>query len=337
MLAPLLISQHDADMITAATNAWTLGQIFPETDDPTEDSVVLSFDIQKVSQSHPMAIIRTLISICMCFQQLPLDFDMDRLHLGREDIKAVTAKSLSAVDTYFLPNDDFTCTIEGLGCLMLLATFHITRGMLKRAWLLIRKGVSIAQLLGFDKKPSKTVKLGEFGSETPESYIWEGVMLADRFVSVILGVPCGASDDSLNLDALPTQLEGVDIDHYFTQRLCAIAGRIVERNRAQSLQSFQQHSGRSHRLVGQSEHVRYRFIWNASCTNYGPFNSVSLPIFPSSLEQGRSGVSITASHAVYNAQRNCSLGMPHSGGRDGSHFALPWPTLLASRPPSCSP
>ena len=172
----------------------------------------------------------------MCFQQLPPDFDIGQLHLG-QDVRVLTAKYLSAIDTHFLPNDDFTCTIEGLGCVMLLATFHLTCGMLKRSWLLIRKGVSIAQLLGFDKKLGRPVRLGEFGSDFPGSYLWEEIMLADRYLSVFIGVPCGASDDSLNLEA-PSQDEGIDIDHYFTQRLCVIAGRIIERNRAQSLQSF---------------------------------------------------------------------------------------------------
>lgn len=47
-------------------------------------------------------------------------------------------------------NDEMLESLEGLECLVLEGVFHINSGNLRRAWLVFRRAISLAQLTGLD-------------------------------------------------------------------------------------------------------------------------------------------------------------------------------------------
>ncbi|EON64147.1 hypothetical protein W97_03377 [Coniosporium apollinis CBS 100218] len=233
----MLPLQQDADVIGRATNAWALvsvlctqpNELFND-DDPT-----CSFNLAAVAQQHPTVVARTLLYIAICIQQLPPDFGMTQLHIS--DVDAVLVQYMSTVVTLVTSDDDLVCRMEGLECLLLLGLFHINAGNLRRAWLSFRRALNVAQLMGFHTDSSNPPLGPSATSSLPKRQMWDQIIMADRYLGVILGLPCGAEDGCTGPDGAPNE-PNIDLDWLFTRRVSIIAGRIIKRNQGGSTRNF---------------------------------------------------------------------------------------------------
>ncbi|KAJ9638762.1 hypothetical protein H2199_006622 [Coniosporium tulheliwenetii] len=61
--------------------------------------------------------------------------------------------------------------------------------------------------------------------------------MADRYLGVILGLPCGTEDYCMGLDGSPSE-PNVDLDWLFIRRSSIIAGHIIKRNQGGSTHNF---------------------------------------------------------------------------------------------------
>jgi hypothetical protein len=233
-LSNLLPSQHDADLIGASTNSWALAQVFcaPANDLFKNDDPLSSFNLTAVSKRHPTIIARTLLYIAICIQQLPPEFDMTQLHLS-PSLDTPMEKYVSAVITLVTSDDELATTIEGLECLLLQGLFQLNSGKLRHAWLSFRRALSIAQMMCFDKDFTKSRKGIESSSIKAGKQMWHQVVMSDRYVSVLLGLPCGTGDNCFGPEETLNRANE-EMDLIFERRLSIIAGHISERNQAES-------------------------------------------------------------------------------------------------------
>jgi hypothetical protein len=69
-LSAFLPSQHDVDLIGAATNSWALVQVFctPTNDLFKNNDPLSSFNLIAVSKGHTTIIVRTLLYIAICIK-----------------------------------------------------------------------------------------------------------------------------------------------------------------------------------------------------------------------------------------------------------------------------
>jgi hypothetical protein len=142
-------------------------------------------------------------------------------------------KYISAVITLVTSDDELVITIEGLECLLLQGLFQLNSGKLRRAWLTFRRALSITQMMCFDKDFMKSKKGVNSSSVKARKQMWHQVIMSDRYVSVLLGLPCGTEDDCFGPEET---LNGAndEIDLIFERRLSVIAGHISKRNQAES-------------------------------------------------------------------------------------------------------
>lgn len=146
---------------------------------------------------------------------------------------------MSAVITHVTSDDELATTIEGLECLQLQGLFHLNAGNLRRAWLSFRRGLNIAQLMCLDKDFMKARKGLDSSSIKVGKQMWHQVVMSDRYVSLLMGLPCGAGDECFGPEE---KLNGVieDVDLIFERRLSLIAGHVSNRNQAEPAQIFSQ-------------------------------------------------------------------------------------------------
>ncbi|KFY99421.1 hypothetical protein V498_00774 [Pseudogymnoascus sp. VKM F-4517 (FW-2822)] len=124
------------------------------------------------------------------------------------------------VDTLVISEFAYLATTEGLECLVLLAKSYIDIGQPRRAWLMWRRGMGVAQLMGL------------YRSDSPaQQKIWWAIYHGDRFASMLLGLPHGFSD---------AYYGDVDVtsEHTFILRCAVIAGKTIDRNIAPTKPSF---------------------------------------------------------------------------------------------------
>lgn len=88
-------------------------------------------------------------------------------------------------------NDELLDTLEGIECLMIESMYHNNAGHLRRAWLINRRAMAFAQLMGLhtgDCRSTKILKKDTRSRIGPE-YMWFRIVASDRYLSLMLGLP----------------------------------------------------------------------------------------------------------------------------------------------------
>lgn len=105
-------------------------------------------------------------------------------------------KSLKVVNDLVLADDELAGTIDGIECLSLLSKHNSNKGRIRRAWICTRRGVFFSQLLGLHRRSTT------YAPEVTQrrQSLWKAVYQADRFMSLILGLPYGSATQHCEMD-----------------------------------------------------------------------------------------------------------------------------------------
>ena len=101
-------------------------------------------------------------------------------------VNTVTALATSA--------DEMLCTLHGLETLLLLSIYHLDSASLRQAWLVVRRAMSLAQLMGFHliiTRPSTSPPIATIESA---KIVWRGLVDAETYIGLHLRLPF-ASDE----------------------------------------------------------------------------------------------------------------------------------------------
>ncbi|KAF4470150.1 C6 zinc finger domain-containing [Fusarium albosuccineum] len=227
-----LPSQHDADLIIAAGNTAPFLQFLCR---PYEDlfrgkmlpaSVLSTFPSPK---SHPVLIARSLLYLAHGIQNLhPPTFDLGQLDLGSSPAAAMQ-RFLDMACRLVTSNDELMESLEGVECLVLEFAYHINAGNLRRAWLVMRRAISLAQLLGLHQGDYSDLTILEPMTMASPSFTWHRIVSQDRYLALMLGLPAGTPDDCLGN---PQDLAPDDCPMGYLERIhCIIMGRITASRR----------------------------------------------------------------------------------------------------------
>lgn len=149
------------------------------------------------------------------------------------------SRIVSTVINLVTSNDDLIGTTEGLECLILQGLWQANAGNLRRAWLSYRRALSLGQLLGVDRGCSQALKSADPSldpsKQAPPENLWYRIVFCDRYFSLVLGLPIGASDNSFASEeamARDTPMEKLEKIH------TVIAARIADRNSSKASQPY---------------------------------------------------------------------------------------------------
>lgn len=159
---------------------------------------------------HPAVISKQLMMLALCLQQLPSSFDQSTIVFSktltpRRDSSGNLSSSvirawLDAVTLALDCNDDLVANVEGLETLILKAVVYADAGYLRKAWMIGRKAISLATMLGLHNyQPSAAILLtscepGRVVSSQIIDSLWFRVNCIDRYASLVLGLPPSSID-----------------------------------------------------------------------------------------------------------------------------------------------
>ena len=105
-------------------------------------------------------------------------------------------KCIKLINKLVLADDELAGTIDGIECLSLLSKHDSNKGRIRRAWINTRRAILFSQLLGLHRR-SKT-----YAPEVAQrrESVWRAVYQADRFMSLILGLPYGSATQHCEMD-----------------------------------------------------------------------------------------------------------------------------------------
>lgn len=169
-----------------------------------------------LDSDQPVHLAKRIIQLALCLQQptqnlLDLRFDQPSQQMAHYFI--------GVASRYITSQDLLVNSLDGLETLILEAHFHLRVGSLRNAWLLFRRALGIAGLLGLPCRKHEATNRAES--------IWFRLAYSDRFLSLMLGLPF------VDVDCPLTRTRPVVADQWSDQleRIhVVVTGRIIARN-----------------------------------------------------------------------------------------------------------
>ncbi|KAI1113506.1 hypothetical protein F5Y14DRAFT_208027 [Nemania sp. NC0429] len=237
-LHDLLPCQQDLDaIITASPAAIFVITFFSRYRDVAAGRTALPSSIRVVPtpSSHPAVIARRLMQLTVCIQQLQHSAAVKLA--AAESPHCLMIKYVSVVSDLVAYSDDLVGYAEGLETLTLLSLYHANAGNLRKSWLMLRRAISVAQLMGVDRWGDKPLKSADPTSDpltlVKAKSLWFRLNFMDRYLSLLLGLPAGTDDNSF----LTADPEDDPTDKLEKQHTVAM-GAIIKRNSSKGDASF---------------------------------------------------------------------------------------------------
>ncbi|KAI0974092.1 hypothetical protein F4678DRAFT_470759 [Xylaria arbuscula] len=185
--------------------------------------------------SHPTVLAKRLMQLTNCLQQIQ---PLKTLTLvSKESVRCLMSRYVSVVSNLVAHNDELVGHAEGLETLALISLYHANAGNLRKSWLMLRRTLSVAQLMGIDRSGDRPIKRADPTSnpltQMMGKALWFRINFTDRYLSLLLGLPAGTDDNSFLAD---------DDSDEPTDRLekqhTVVMGAIIKRNSSKGDASF---------------------------------------------------------------------------------------------------
>ena len=143
-----------------------------------------------------------------------------------------TSQALSIIDGKVLNDDELAGTVDGVECVILRSKYEMNGGRIRKAWLVYRRGISLAQLSGLHKRTTNPVN--DTSQSRRKDSLWKALYTGDRFLSLMLGLPYGPteihSDIGRDSEACAKGIQTQNIGEHYFYRLSHVVGHIIDRN-----------------------------------------------------------------------------------------------------------
>ncbi|EED14840.1 C6 finger domain protein, putative [Talaromyces stipitatus ATCC 10500] len=211
-----------------AANWWSVWHyMFPEVPEPDRSTLMGERDYFEIPKS-PGEVAKFLLCHLMCIDQLPADFDYNSLE--RPIVPNEYGDDcVNAIDRLIINDEDLCGTLPSLEAILLLSKWYTSLGRPRKAWLMTRRGIELAQLAGLhistarDPHPEDTLY-------NRRLKLWTMLGLNDRFLCLILGLPYGIQENIYRPQVeRRLRTESPNMESYCLQ-LSLIMGPIIDRN-----------------------------------------------------------------------------------------------------------
>ncbi|KAI2615080.1 hypothetical protein GGR54DRAFT_632376 [Hypoxylon sp. NC1633] len=156
-------------------------------------------------QSYPVIIARRLLLLAALLQGIPPCSVDEPVGLS-SDYRDIMSRVFDTATRLVTSNDEYISSLEGIECVMIESMYLNNAGNLRRAWLANRRAMSLAQMMGLhvglgSNSPNMILE-NETRHRIDPDYMWFRLVVTDRYLSLMLGLPQGSLDNVFpNLEA----------------------------------------------------------------------------------------------------------------------------------------
>ena len=180
--------------------------------------------------THPTLLARYLLILATCLQAAHPELHAKEIRCLSEPPRLAMRRLVNAATDLVTSKDELLSSVEGLECVMLESLYLANDGNLRRAWLVCRRAMAVAQLLGLHRVDSQQLPcLTSLSQSVDPRFLWFRIVCTDRQLCLMLGLPQGTPDVSMATEAA---LANDSASGRFERKQCVIASRILERNEA---------------------------------------------------------------------------------------------------------
>lgn len=180
--------------------------------------------------SHPVLVGRKLLFLGSLLQgALSASPSQSNTDISSTKLKGIMSTAINAAISLVTTNDALTGSVEGVECIMIEAMIHNYTGNLHRAWLSVRRGIAVAQMIGLDRVSKAKIldPITKNGFDA-ECFCYRIVEM-ERYLSLTLGLaPSSFTSKSLSSQALEA-CQGMD---RLARMHCIIAEKLLRNHGA---------------------------------------------------------------------------------------------------------
>ncbi len=235
VLLNLLPAQDGLHAILESTTSWwdKWRLLFPEISVTEEQKTLKNHILWELKQDSPVSIARGLICLGICIRQIRPGADQSSFHLSRSP-KDTMDYYMTVVDQLIIADDEYGGSCDCLELIVLVAKTHVNSGQPRKGWLLLRRGIALAQLIGLHPDRTMMVERSDSSMGKRENAWWSLYMI-DRYISLLLGLPYALSDSP----AVKAASEKcTDATGKYQRQIAMIVGNIIDRNQTSSSPSL---------------------------------------------------------------------------------------------------
>jgi hypothetical protein len=229
-LTTMLPGSRELDIILDASEEWWTiwRKMFPEIADSRCKTIKESIS-HSLRSDNPAEVAKMILCIAISIDQLPGDWDFNQLHLDGSP-QELMERYIATVDQLITSDDEIAGTVDGVECMCLQAKYYINIGRPRRAWLIFRRAISFAQLLGFHRlatmAPAKPDR-----EHARQISLWTHLFQGDRYLALTLGVPLSIQPQFCDpcIPAVGEPTEHTEGDA-FLLRISTLIAKVVDRN-----------------------------------------------------------------------------------------------------------
>lgn len=189
---------------------------------------VAYFSSLTLSNAKPIDLARSLFQLAICLQQSDRFPETSKLWLNHSNCD-VADQYFEAASRYVTSQDSIVVSHEGIETLMLEGLYHVSCGRLQLAWLVFRRALGIAHLVGLHIPQRRRQGKQQTSTSGPSSMclatLWFRLVFMDRHLSLVLDLPMSVQDDSF-MDDLVAQAPLEKFERAQTE----LTSRIIFRN-----------------------------------------------------------------------------------------------------------
>ncbi|KAI0886563.1 uncharacterized protein GGS22DRAFT_115181 [Annulohypoxylon maeteangense] len=182
-------------------------------------------------KSHPVLVARKLLLLATFLQGIQPS-SADELVSLSSDYHDLMSRVFNVATRLVTSDDELINSLEGIECVMIASMYLDNAGTLRRAWLANRRAMAAAQMMGLHTSTSSpTILESETRDRIDPDYMWFRIVLTDRYLSLMLGLPQGTHE---NIFARPEALDRcMDVERM--ERMMAVASSLIlQRNSDQN-------------------------------------------------------------------------------------------------------
>ena len=179
--------------------------------------------------SHPVLIARKLLVLGIVLQSIAPSSIQDLADLG-VSYHDIMSRVVDTAVRHVTTNEDLISSVEGIECIMIEAMFQNYAGNLHRAWMAVRRAITVAQMMVLHRgrnSPSLRILEPETRAVFNPDQICFRLAEMDCYLSLMLGLPWTPLEACF---ATPTALKGCQPVDRMQRIHCALAHRILQRN-----------------------------------------------------------------------------------------------------------
>jgi len=165
-----------------------------------------------------------MLCLALHIQQLLTDLETTHINGLSDDLQE---HYMTSVESLLASDEGLGGTLHGLECMILQSELYIDVGALRKVWLLIRRAMNFAQLLGLHRKIDADV---EPRLAMRRKAIWAELWLRERGFSLILGLPCSTLESQTPRLTPDNDVSDLQRLKRFTRDLGIVMGHISDRD-----------------------------------------------------------------------------------------------------------